>query len=357
MNKTEEFIDKATSIYGSKYDYSLVEYKNSNTKVKIICKVHGIFEQIPRSHLKHNCEKCKQEEKSCGIEEFIRKSKLIHEDRIDYQFVKYVNTYTKVKLMCNTHNIIFEQTPDSNIRSGSGCKQCIKEKYCNTNKFIQKCINKFGYKYDYSQVCYSGTNSIIKVICPEHGLFERKAYLFLLSGCSKCNMFLTQDEFIERSNLIHNNKYSYDKSIYVNTKEKLIITCKIHDDFSQKPNSHMNGQGCPTCGLNSVSHLENKWLDTLKISNENRQYKIELNNKKYIVDGFDPLTNTVYEFNGDFWHGNPNKYKSNDVNPKTKTTYGELYNKSCEKEKVLKEKFSLISIWESDYLKIQKKSF
>jgi G:T-mismatch repair DNA endonuclease (very short patch repair protein) len=73
---------------------------------------------------------------------------------------------------------------------------------------------------------------------------------------------------------------------------------------------------------------------------------------KYIVDGYDPITNTIYEFNGDFWHGNPSKYKKFDINPISGKTFGELYKKTLEKEDNLKKLgYNVISIWESDYLK------
>lgn len=56
---TEQFIEKAKKIHKDRYDYSLVEYVNSQTKVKIICQKHGIFEQTPNNHLKGcNCPKC-----------------------------------------------------------------------------------------------------------------------------------------------------------------------------------------------------------------------------------------------------------------------------------------------------------
>jgi len=55
----EEFIEKARKVHGDRYSYDLVEYKNSDTKVKIICSVHGIFEQHPTTHLGgHGCPKC-----------------------------------------------------------------------------------------------------------------------------------------------------------------------------------------------------------------------------------------------------------------------------------------------------------
>lgn len=55
----EDFIKEAKLIHGDRYNYSLVEYINSKTKVKIICKEHGVFEQIPNSHLLGKCcNKC-----------------------------------------------------------------------------------------------------------------------------------------------------------------------------------------------------------------------------------------------------------------------------------------------------------
>jgi intein-encoded DNA endonuclease-like protein len=55
----ETFIDKSIKKHGEKYDYSLVDYINSNTKVRINCRIHGVFEQIPNSHLSgRGCEKC-----------------------------------------------------------------------------------------------------------------------------------------------------------------------------------------------------------------------------------------------------------------------------------------------------------
>ena len=49
--KTQEFIEKSKLIWGNRFDYSLVEYINNNTKVKIICPINGVFEQKPKRHL------------------------------------------------------------------------------------------------------------------------------------------------------------------------------------------------------------------------------------------------------------------------------------------------------------------
>ena len=106
----------------------------------------------------------------------------------------------------------------------------------------------------------------------------------------------------------------------------------------------MRGRGCIKCS-NRFGILENNWLNDNNIIN--RQVRIG----KYIVDGYDPITNTIYEFNGDYWHGNPIRYKKDDINSSCKKTFGELYKKTIEKEKILIDKgYKVISIWESEYI-------
>jgi len=121
------FIKRCKEIHGEKYDYSLVDYKNSKTKVKIICKIHGIFESFPINHLnkKQNCGKCTG--RHTNTEEFIEKSKSIHHDIYDYSLVNYKRTHTKVKIICKKHNKIFNQTPHDHL-SGSGCPLCRESK-------------------------------------------------------------------------------------------------------------------------------------------------------------------------------------------------------------------------------------
>ena len=57
----DKFIEKGKAKHGDKFDYSLVDYKNNATKVKIICPKHGVFEQLPANHYKYDCAQCSQE--------------------------------------------------------------------------------------------------------------------------------------------------------------------------------------------------------------------------------------------------------------------------------------------------------
>lgn len=66
---------------------------------------------------------------------------------------------------------------------------------------------------------------------------------------------LTTEEFIAKAKLIHNNKYDYIYVNYINSKTNVTITCPIHGDFNQIPNSHLRGCGCNSCGYNKVSKL------------------------------------------------------------------------------------------------------
>ena len=124
----KEFIHKAKNIHLINYDYSLVEYKNAKTKVKIICPIHEIFEQTPDSHLRGNgCPKCGLEKSSkkqrMSYEKFIEKAKIIHGDRYDYSLVEYINAKTKIKIICPIHGI-FEQIPDNHTTKKYGCPFC-----------------------------------------------------------------------------------------------------------------------------------------------------------------------------------------------------------------------------------------
>jgi hypothetical protein len=185
---------------------------------------------------------------------------------------------------------------------------------------------------------------------------------------------LTTEEFIKRAEIVHGNKYDYSKSNYVNAHKKVIIICKKHGDFLQAPNHHLGGQGCRECGnkklttekfikkaekihghkynYSKVDYINAQiWLDSLNIPDEYREKTIKLpNGKRYIVDAL--FNDVIYEFNGDFWHGNPNIFDPNEINPMNNKSYGELYKMTVKKKNdLMKYGYKIISIWESDFIK------
>lgn len=126
----KNFVTKANIIYNNKYDYSLTEYVNSKIKVKIICPNHGLFEQIPNTHLLGcGCllcgfEKTKKARRS-SVEKFIEKSNLIHKNKYSYSVTDYINARVKVKINCFKHGI-FNQLPPHHL-NGHGCPKCAIE--------------------------------------------------------------------------------------------------------------------------------------------------------------------------------------------------------------------------------------
>lgn len=132
---TEEFILRAKLVHGDRYDYSLTKIKTSKYKVKILCPEHGVFEQMPLNHTinKQNCPICAynlniitSKERASNTIEFITKAKLVHDDKYDYSLVNYTNKKTKVKIICPEHGI-FEQQPTYHLRP-CGCPICNESK-------------------------------------------------------------------------------------------------------------------------------------------------------------------------------------------------------------------------------------
>ncbi len=255
---TQEFINKANKIHTG-YDYSIVDYKNNTTKIKIICPIHGIFEQIPNNHLSGNaCPECSNVKKY-NTSSFIDKANKIHNYKYDYSSVVYKNITTKIKIICPIHGV-FEQIPNYHIQ-GNACPKC---GYLNISN------NK---KYD--------TGS-----------------------------------FIDKANKIHNHKYDYSSVVYKETFNKIKIICPIHGVFEQTPNAHLQGQGCPKC-VSIISKGEIELQDWLK------QYiNIDTNNreliKPYELDIIIPKHKLCIEYNGLYWHseqqGKDNKYHLNKYN-------------------------------------------
>jgi len=119
---TEDFISKLKKLYGDEYDYSHTEYTNANTKLKVICKVHGEFMQMPNNISRmYACPECTDKKKK-NIAEFLKRSKEVHGEEYDYSKVLYKNCNTKIEIICKTHGSFFQQ-PRIHT-SGARCQKC-----------------------------------------------------------------------------------------------------------------------------------------------------------------------------------------------------------------------------------------
>lgn len=259
---TEQFIEKAKSVHGNKYGYSKVNYVNNNTKVCMICPIHGEFWQRPADHLNGcGCNQCR------GIfttENFILKANVVHKGKYDYSKTKYISNKHKVCITCPIHGDFWQNVSDH--LSGKGCTKC-------------------GY--------------------------ERNSRSFRD----------TLEDFIKKAKKIHGDKYDYSNTAYENNSTKVKIKCPIHGVFLQTPNNHLHGQGCPLC---SSSKGENKiriflqehdiaFIDQYKITT---QITLFGKDKFFWVDFFIPDKNLIIEFNGvqhykmvDFFHSSDNGFE------------------------------------------------
>lgn len=212
-------------------------------------------------------------------------------------------------------------------------------------------------KFLYDNVVYKSSHDKVKILCLKHGEFEQRAcdHVHQKQGCPKCshNFPITHEEFISKSKDRYGDKFTI-LSQFNGVKHPITIQCKDHGEFIlKKSEKHLeHSGGCPTCWYLSrlenlkpgnISKVEKAWLDSLCVPL--RQEKIIINNQIYLVDGFDPSTGTVYEYYGSFWHGNPDKYLSNEYNRKTNTTFGELYRRTLIKEQEIKKLYTLVTKW------------
>jgi len=161
----------------------------------------------------------------------------------------------------------------------------------------------------------------------------------------------TEKSFILSAIKIHGNKYDYSNVGYLKKKIKVSIKCKKHGIFNQKPIDHLHGQGCPKCS-HLISKPEIEFLDYMGVKERNCRLSKW---KQKSVDGFDVTTNTVYEFLGDYWHGNPEIYNLSDIHPKVKKSFGELYENTFKMlDKVKALGYNVKYIWENDWNKFKK---
>jgi hypothetical protein len=363
LKTTDKFINDAKEVHGETYDYSGVKYINGSMKVIIKCKEHGEFLQVPSSHLQGaGCPTCAGV-KLKTTDKFIQDAKEVHGEIYEYSGVKYIRSNIKVFIKCKKHGE-FLQTPGAHLQ-GAGCLVCAGNQLKTIDKFIQDAKEVHGEIYDYSEVKYIGSHTNVIIKCKEHGDFEQTPSSHLRgSGCPICTgkQLKTIDKFIQDAKDVHGDKYDYSEVKYIGSHTKVIIKCKEHGEFLQTPNNHLRGQDCPKC-FGNYSKISLEWLNFIKINNntiinvlsKSGEYRIPTT--RYHVDGFCMETNTVYEFQGDKWHGNPNSpiFSQDEINPITKTTYRELYETTqTKKQKIIELGYKYVEMWEYDWRKARK---
>ena len=279
MNKKDKFIQKAIVVHGDKYGYSLIEYKNCKEKVTIVCSKHGNFLQTPDSHISgKGCSKCGQEasknSKKDDNKSFIKKANNIHNNKYNYDKVKYLSSKSKITITCPEHGD-FKQTPHGHLNNG--CPKCTQNNI-NSKKFkiakdiLEKASIKYKDMYDFSKANFINNTTKLSIFCSIHGEFNKYLRdIYKNTQCPYCyresvniDKRITKESFINKSNFIHNYKYNYEKAVYENCRKKVIITCPVHGDFEQRASSHMHGRGCKKCAREYNSFKKTDYIKSSK---------------------------------------------------------------------------------------------
>ena len=410
---TDDFIDQCIKTLGlGIYSYEDTIYKHNKEEIIIKCIKHNNkFLQTPTYHLNSKligCEICKEERKeelfkikknkyeeqykrktSEIVEQFIKKNN-DENNLYKCEFIKFIYTSyrSKINVECIKHKCKYKQCISSYLLNKINCQFCKNEKHSvyiksiNEKKMIkiENCIDDFNNihekKYLYSNSIFIRDNDnrlfIKDIKCKIHGLFTQRFDAHIKGhGCKKCgtekvNKILTSitrmspEEFRKKSFEKYDGKYII-KGVYINARSPIKIYCKKHDmNFNQVPHSHLIGySGCPKCRCSKTSKPANNWISLLLVNvptiqwdlSEDKEYRIPETN--YTVDGFDSLTNTIYEFHGDYWHGNPKIYDPEKINPTCKKSYGQLFKNTLHKELLCRNKgYNYECIWEYEWSSI-----
>ena len=274
-HKTQAFIVKARKVHGDKYDYSLTVYTNQDTKVIIICPIHGQFSVTPKLHLSGCiCKKCVSASRALTTETFISRSKELNGDKYSYPDTVYVNQNTKVILFCNTCKKPFSQAPNNHL-AGNGCPDCAPSKpKHSTEKFVEKATIVHGNRYDYSGSVYTGIDDPITMRCPVHGPFTQRAQDHLSGyGCATCALekrTRTTPQFIEEANVVHGNKYDYSMTVYESIAKKIKYGCPDHGVQEQNAGAHLAGHGCWQCYTDSLKFTTEEFKAKSNIVHEGK---------------------------------------------------------------------------------------
>jgi hypothetical protein len=239
----EEFLEKANLLHNFAYDYSQVEYVNSRTKVTVICKLHGGFLVTPKLHVASRKSRGSEQPSGCpDCGELLRRRKLA---------------------LSNTKT---------------------------TSWFIDKAREVHGFRYNYEKTIYVKAHERVTITCPKHGDFNQLAFSHLQGRrCYDCGLDAheayvathrrgvstgpskrkgvspyEQSEFFRLCAKRHKDKYDYSDTVFMTTNRPIEPVCKEHGKFKLLASEHLRGRGCRKCGRRNQGLKKripfSKWL-------------------------------------------------------------------------------------------------
>lgn len=137
--------------------------------------------------------------------------------------------------------------------------------------------------------------------CPQCGKEETKIYqkanfINLCQHCAKGGF--TTDDFIKRGREHFKDKYDYSKTVYVNKRSKVTITCPVHGDFEQMAQEHLEGHGCNQCKFDAKKENQilpkETWLERIS------QYPLISFKDETQIKNYHGMVDLVCKIHGEF---------------------------------------------------------
>lgn len=279
----------------------------------------------------------------------------------------YMGGEVKIEFSCvQGHTWITR--PNDVINNHSGCPHCAGTVSRNAESALAEIHDKWPLLTICSQhTTLLGRREKLEVQCEHHHTWTTH-YERLMNGhyCPHCHGNAKYNDGTFRLKIQQVNPKIEVLGTYISATIPIEIKCvTCAHEWKSRPYNLINGYGCPKCSKNNkFSKKALAWLKyTAKVGNIEIQHaqhygEYRIPGTRYRCDGYAPSTNTVYEFYGDYWHGNPTTTDAASYNIHLSKTFGELYQKTIDREdQIRKLGFNLVSMWESDYDKIAADSF
>jgi hypothetical protein len=318
-NRTKHFIEKSINKHKNLYDYTNVEYINAKTKIKIGCKLHGLFEQTPDKHLNttYCCPKCNLIRKTDilnkkkGVKKIKPHNKYVESLLKKYPEIRFeiIGEWsgvmkTNVLVFCEKHNNV--ETSCYSLLSKQRiypCLRCseenrVKNKCLSIDDIINRLEQKYNYRYKYIFPNeYKNKKTKITIDCPIHGEFKRSVQK-LLNGqhCSKCKL----EKLIDDNILVGGyNEKLFEKKPIIKEKKCYLYYLRINNGNLFKIGISVNDPKCRIKSLKSRSKHYIKTCDIVmvkeltlydafileqKILSENKEHRIK---RKWSTELFD----------------------------------------------------------------------
>lgn len=262
QHSLEDFLNKASLIHRGKYDYSEAVYTGWDNKIVIICPTHGRFEQTAGAHTGGNgCPACKKRAITATQAEFISKARTKHGERYDYSRVVYTNSYGRIIIGCAEHGDFTQLAYMHLYGQGCpecGKKQSRAKRRLGREGFIAKAQKVHGIgTYDYTQVVYTNNKSKVLIGCPAHGFFEQEAaaHVNVGNGCPRCGGYGRYETEIFRADCqvkfpsLDFSEASPNGDLFC----KVLVKCPIHGPFQSLARDLLSLRfACPACAKEHV---------------------------------------------------------------------------------------------------------